>query len=35
VLPYSREVVVEENIVEDLGEELYRSLGKMLEGPVR
>jgi hypothetical protein len=30
VLPHSREVVSEENRVKDLGEEGYRSLGKML-----
>jgi hypothetical protein len=35
VLPHSSEVVGEENSVEDLGEEVYRSLGKMLQGPVR
>jgi hypothetical protein len=34
VLPHSREVVSEENSVKDLGEEGYRSLGKMLQGPV-
>jgi hypothetical protein len=28
-------MVGEENSVEDLGEEGYRSLGKMLQGPVR
>jgi hypothetical protein len=28
------EVMGEENSIEDLGEEGYRSLGKMLRGPV-
>jgi len=35
VLPHCREVIGEENCVEDLGQEGYRSLGKMLQGPVR
>jgi hypothetical protein len=35
VLPHTREVVSEENRVKDLGEEGYRSLGKMLQDPVR
>jgi hypothetical protein len=29
------EVVGEENRMENLGQERYRSLGKMLQGPVR
>jgi hypothetical protein len=35
VLPHSREVVGEENSDEVLGGKGYRSLGKMLQGPVR
>jgi hypothetical protein len=35
MLPHSREVVSEENSVKDMGEEGYRSLGKMLQDPVR
>jgi hypothetical protein len=34
VLPHIRKVVSEKNSVKDLGEEGYRSLGKMLQGPV-
>jgi hypothetical protein len=34
VLPHSREVVGEENSVENLGEKGYRSLGRMLQSPV-
>jgi hypothetical protein len=35
VLPHSREVVSEENSVNDLGEEGYLSLGKMLQDLLR
>jgi hypothetical protein len=34
VLPLGRELMVEENRIEDLGQEGCRSLGKMLQGPV-
>jgi len=35
MLPHGREVIVEENRIEDLCQEGYRSLGKMLQCPVR
>jgi hypothetical protein len=35
VLPHGREVVSEENNVKDLGEKGYRSMEKMLQGPVQ
>ena len=35
MLPHCREVMGEENCIEDLGQEGYCSLGKMLLGPVR
>jgi hypothetical protein len=35
VPPQGREVIDEENSIEDLGQEKYRSLGKMFQGPVR
>jgi len=35
VLPQGTEVVGEEDCVEDLDQEGYRSLGKMLQGSVR
>jgi hypothetical protein len=34
VIPHSRDVVSEENRVKELGDEGYRSLGKMLQDPV-
>jgi len=34
VLPQGREVMGEENCVEDLDQEGYRSLGQMLQGSV-
>jgi hypothetical protein len=34
-LPHSKDVVSEVNNFKDLGEEGYRSLGKMLQGPLR
>ena len=35
MLPQGRGVMGEENCIEDLGQEGYRSLVKMLQGPVR
>jgi hypothetical protein len=35
VLPNRREMMGEEHCIEDLDQEEYRSLGKMLQGPVR
>jgi len=35
VVPHCRKVMVAEDCVEDLGEEGYHSLGKMLQGPVQ
>jgi hypothetical protein len=35
VLPHSREVMGDENGIENLDHEGYRSLGVMLQGPVR
>jgi hypothetical protein len=35
LLPQNRDVVGEEDSAEDLGEEGYRSLGKMLQDPAR
>jgi len=35
VLPYCRKVMSAENRIENLGQEGYRSLGKILQGPVQ
>ena len=35
MLPHYGEVMGEENRIENLDQEGYRSLGKMLQGPVR
>ena len=35
MLPHCREVMGEENRIANLDQEVFRSLGKMLQGPVR